>query len=211
MTAAASAPLTEPVTAPTPPAGGKAKGKDNGNGNGLVVPKRRHRFVAGGETQGDALEVAEIEKAPDSPKALSKKERKQLGKLRARKVHRTVRHVDPWSVLKLSLVFYFCLFVIVMVAGTILWNLASAAGTIGSVESFFKEIGVLDTFTFQGGTIFRATFLIGLILVIAGAAFNVLLAVLFNLISDLVGGIRFTVIEEETARPLASELAPPRR
>jgi ABC-type antimicrobial peptide transport system permease subunit len=101
--------------------------------------------------------------------------------------------------------------VIVMVAGTILWNLASAAGTIGSVESFFKEIGVLDTFNFQGGTIFRATFLAGLILVIAGSAFNVLLSVLFNLISDLVGGIRFTVIEEETARPMASELVPPRR
>jgi hypothetical protein len=203
---AASEPLTAPVTAPTPPAGDNG----NGNANGLVVPKRRHRFVPGDDSS-DALELAEIEKAPDSPKPLSKKERKQLGKLRARKVHRTVRHVDPWSVLKLSLVFYTCLFVIVMVAGTILWNLASAAGTIGSVESFFKEIGVLDTFTFQGGTIFRATFLIGLILVIAGAAFNVLLAVLFNLISDLVGGVRFTVIEEETARPLASELVPPRR
>lgn len=199
---AASEPLTAPVTAPAP-------APNSGNGNGVVVPKRRHRFVAG--DTGDVLAVAEIEKAPDTPKPLSKKERKQLGKLRARKVHRTVRHVDPWSVLKLSLVFYFCLFVIVMVAGTILWNLASAAGTIGSVESFFKEIGVLDTFNFQGGTIFRATFLAGLILVIAGSAFNVLLSVLFNLISDLVGGIRFTVIEEETARPMASELVPPRR
>lgn len=200
---AASESLAVPVTAPTlaPP---------SSNGNGLVAPKRRHRF-APGDDNGDALDHADIEKAPDAPRPLSKKERKQLGRLRARKVHRTVRHVDPWSVLKLSLVFYFCLFVIVMVAGTILWNLASAAGTIGSVESFFKEIGVLDTFTFQGGTIFRATFLIGLILVIAGAAFNVLLAVLFNLISDLVGGIRFTVIEEETARPMASELEPPRR
>jgi hypothetical protein len=28
------------------------------------------------------------------------------------------------------------------------------------------------------------------------------MAVLFNLISDLVGGVRITVIEEETARPM---------
>ena len=61
------------------------------------------------------------------------------------------------------------------------------------------------------GTIFRASFLAGLILVIAGSAFNVLLAVLFNLISDLVGGIRFTVIEEENVRPIASEPEPRKR
>ena len=45
--------------------------------------------------------------------------------------------------------------------------------------------------------------LIGLILVIAGTGLNVLLAVLFNLISDLVGGVRITVIEEESARPMS--------
>ena len=32
-------------------------------------------------------------------------------------------------------------------------------------------------------------------LVVAGTVFSVLLALLFNLISDIVGGIRFTVIE----------------
>jgi hypothetical protein len=37
-------------------------------------------------------------------------------------------------------------------------------------------------------------------MVIVASGFTVLMAVLFNLISDLVGGIRFTVIEEETVR-----------
>jgi len=45
-----------------------------------------------------------------------------------------------------------------------------------------------------------------LVLSIAGVAFNVLLCVLFNLISDLTGGVRITVIEEESAR-----FQPPRR
>ena len=147
----------------------------------------------------------------DAPKKLSRRERKKLGRLRARKVRRVVRHVDPWSVLRLSLVFYFCLFVIVMVAGTLLYNLAGAAGTISSIESFIKDIGAFKTFSFKGGTIFRASLLAGLILVIAGSAFNVLLAVLFNLISDLVGGVRITVIEEESARPIATGGDPGRR
>jgi hypothetical protein len=207
------------VTAASQPAVPPSLFDEPGNGNGLVTPTRRHRFVPEEGDTSDALEIAEIatpheapsERLHEAPHELTKKEAKRLGQLRARKVRRTVRHIDPWSVLKLSLLFYFCLFVIVMVAGTILWNLASAAGTIGSVESFFKEIGVLDTFNFQGGTIFRATFLGGLVLVIAGAALNVLMTVLFNLISDLVGGIRVTVLEEDSARPMAAEGEAPRR
>ena len=73
-----------------------------------------------------------------------------LGRLRARKVRRVIRHFDPWSVLKVSLVFYFCLFVVLMVAGVVLWNLAAAAGTISDIESFFKDAGAFQTFSFDG-------------------------------------------------------------
>jgi hypothetical protein len=169
-----------------------------GNGHSAVPAPKRHRFVP----DSDRLDV----RVPhEQPHELTKRERRQLGRLRARKVKRIVRHVDPWSVLKLSLLFYACLFVVFMVAGTLLWNLAGAAGTISSLESFIKDIGAFKTFSFSGGTIFRATFLAGLILVVAGSGLNVLLTVLFNLISDLVGGIRISVIEEETARALSSE------
>jgi hypothetical protein len=139
---------------------------------------------------------------PRGVRPLTRKERKVMGRMRARKVRRVVRHVDPWSVLKLSLIFYFCLFLIVMVAGVILWNIASHAGTIDDVQNLFKDLGLFETFSFEGGKIFRAASLAGGILVITGTGLNVLLSVLFNLISDLVGGIRVTVIEEETARPV---------
>lgn len=166
--------------------------------NNPIVPRRHHRFEP-----ADASAPAAAPATHAAPRRLSKRERRKLGRLRARKVHRVVRHIDPWSVLRLSLLFYFCLFVVVMVAGTLLYNLAGAAGTINSIESFIKDIGAFKTFSFKGGTIFRASLLAGLILVIAGTAFNVLLTVLFNLISDLVGGVRVTMIEEETARPIA--------
>ena len=194
-----------------------------GNGNGLLVPRRRHRFAPGEPagsgpataptTTGTVEAVAPValaadldapaEVVTDRPHKLTRKEARQLKRLRARKVRRIVRHVDPWSVLRLSLLFYACLFVVLMVAGTILWNVAGAAGTIADLEGFVKDIGAFKTFSFDGPTIFRASLLSGFILVIAGSLFNVLLSVLFNLISDLVGGIRFTVIEEETARPIA--------
>ena len=37
---------------------------------------------------------------------------------------------------------------------------------------------------------------------IAGTFTTTVLAVLFNLISDLVGGVRFTVVEEQVLRPV---------
>lgn len=189
-----------------------------GNGNGRFVG-RRGRFIStdADPAVADAPEGAAVpdgmvapgdaeQRGADRPKKLTRRERKKIGRLRARKVGRVVRHVDPWSVLKVSLIFYFCLFIVLMVAGVVLWNLAAAAGTISDIEGFFKSAGAFETFSFDGFVIFRATFLIGLILVVAGTGINVLLAVLFNLVSDLVGGVRFTVIEEETARPVVAEV-----
>ncbi len=195
VTAATSPPVGDPVIDPST--------------NGFGAPTARRRFSGRTATQ-TATETAPVavdgveSRGADAPRKLTRKERRDLGRLRARKVHRVVRHFDPWSVLKVSLVFYFCFFVVLMVAGVVLWNLAAAAGTISDIEGFFKDAGAFQTFSFDGYVIFRATFLIGLILVIAATALTVLLAVLFNLISDLVGGVRITVIEEESARPLSA-------
>ena len=131
-------------------------------------------------------------------------DRNQGERLEARKVHRLVRHVEPWSVLKISLIFYFCIWVIMLVAAVILWRVASSSGIIDNVESFIEEIFALEqgSFQFEAGQMFRAYAVGGLVMVVAATGFTVLLAVLFNLISDLTGGVRVSVIEEETARPV---------
>ena len=74
-----------------------------------------------------------------------------------------------------------------------------------SLEGTVRESFAFKTFHFHGGKILEASVLITLIGALALAALNVLLTVLFNLISDLVGGVRISVIEEETARPLPAE------
>jgi hypothetical protein len=122
------------------------------------------------------------------------------GRLRARKVQRIVRRVDPWSVLKLSLIFYFCVWVMVIVAAVLLWGVAVGSGTVGSLESFVAEFLAFEEFRFNGDQLFQVFALGGLIGVFVATAVTAILAVLFNLIADLTGGIRFTVIEEESAR-----------
>ncbi|NCG37610.1 MAG: hypothetical protein GWP48_08835 [Actinobacteria bacterium] len=137
-------------------------------------------------------------------------DKRTAGRLRARKVRRLVRHVEPWSVLKISLIFYFCLWVILLIAGVMLWNLAVSSGTVDNIETFVTELFALESFTFNADQIFRASSIGGLVLVVAGAGFTVLMAVLFNLISDVTGGMRFTVVEEETARPRPKRIRPRR-
>jgi hypothetical protein len=114
-----------------------------------------------------------------------------------RKVTRIVRRVDAWGVFKISVIFYVILYVILLVAGVLLWNLANTTGTVANVEGFIRDLFGLKTFEFDGEKLFRASWVLGAILVVAGTGFNVTMAILFNLISDLVGGVRVTVLEEE--------------
>ena len=130
---------------------------------------------------------------------------------RVRKVTRIVRRVDAWGVFKISLIFYVILYIILLVAGILLWNLANTTGTVANVEGFVRDLFGLKTFEFDGEKLFRASWVLGAILVVAGTGLNVTLAVLFNLISDLVGGVRVTVLEEEVIlreRPVIAA-APP--
>ncbi len=109
--------------------------------------------------------------------------------------HVVLRRVEPWSVFKLSLVFYLCVCAVLLVAAVMLWLGASVTGVVGNVESFFQDAG-FDGFKFSAATMLRGFTLGGLILVVAGTIANLLLAMLFNLMSEVVGGVRVTLGED---------------
>jgi hypothetical protein len=140
--------------------------------------------------------VVETAHEPVRP-APSAWQRWRMRRPRVRKVSRVVRRVDAWSVFKVALVFWAVAYAVVLVASVLLWNLAETTGTIANVEGFVKELFALDTFELQGDVIFRAALWLGAVLALAGTAASVVAAILFNLITDLVGGIRVTVLEEE--------------
>ncbi|MDH3303274.1 MAG: DUF3566 domain-containing protein [Acidimicrobiia bacterium] len=121
-------------------------------------------------------------------------------RLQARKVRRVIRHIDPWSVLTFSVMFHLCLFAALLLASALVFNVAEEAGTIENLESFIRELGDYETFEIDGQAIFKAAVAIAGILTLAASVLVVLLTVMFNLLSDLLGGVRITVIEEETVR-----------
>jgi hypothetical protein len=122
---------------------------------------------------------------------------------RVRKVTRVVRHVDPWSTFKLALVFSMVGYLVVLTSGVLLWQVADSTGTLDNVERWFTQFG-WETFEFDGGEIFHNAWIIGLFAAVGLTGAAVLMATLFNLVSDIVGGIRVTVLEEEVVERTAS-------
>jgi hypothetical protein len=122
---------------------------------------------------------------------------------RVRKVTRVVRHVDPWSAFKVGLVFSAVLYVVLLTSGVLLWNVAANTGTLANVERWFTQFG-WETFELNGAEVFRDAWVGGLFAAVGLTGFIVLLATLFNLVSDMVGGVRVTVLEEEVVERSAN-------
>jgi hypothetical protein len=116
-----------------------------------------------------------------------------------RRARRVIRKVDTWTVLRFSVLFYASLLLVVLVAGILLWIAASSVGVVDNFEDFVKELFALESFRISGFRLFSASLVGGLMLVVLGTGVNVLLAVLYNLTSDIVGGVEITVLEEDTA------------
>lgn len=148
------------------------------------------------QTQRPIVGVSPAPSNDSSPLAWWRRRR-----MRVRRVRRTIRHIDPWSVFKVSLILFACIYVAAMAAGVLLWNAAVDSGIIERFQSFVEDVGVFETFVIEGDTLFRAASIIGVVMVAAGAALSVVLAILFNLISDLTGGVRVTILEEDLGRP----------
>lgn len=120
----------------------------------------------------------------------------KVGRRQGRRVRRIVRRIDLWSVLKLAVVLYTCLYAAVMATLALLWAVAYSSGQIEKVQSFMSDVG-LDNYRFYGDQMWRACAMIGAIGVLAATVITVLTAALVNVISETTGGIRFVVIEED--------------
>jgi hypothetical protein len=120
----------------------------------------------------------------------------KAGRPRVRRVTRVVRTIDTWSVFKVALCFSLFFYAVCLTAGVLLWQVAQNTGTVDNVERFFESFG-WQTFQLKGGTIYHNAWVGGLFLVVGLTGLCVLGATMFNLIADLVGGVRVTVLEEE--------------
>jgi hypothetical protein len=131
-----------------------------------------------------------------SPPAPATGDRVEAGSpSQVRRVRRILRRIDPLSVLKLSFIFFVCMYGVIVVSSLLVWRVAVTSGVIDDLEEFIVDLGFKD-FDFAPDQMFQALMFGGAGMIIVATFLAVLGAVLFNLISDLVGGIKISMIEE---------------
>ncbi|MEZ0053713.1 hypothetical protein ABIA30_004746 [Mycobacterium sp. MAA66] len=123
---------------------------------------------------------------------------RQQGPLRA---SMQVRRFDPWSVLKVSLVLSVAMFFVWMIAVAFLYLVLGGMGVWSKLNS---NVGDLLTNGGGGGgelvssgTIFGGAALIGLVNIVLMTAMATAAAFIYNLTTDLVGGIEVTLADRD--------------
>ena len=118
-----------------------------------------------------------------------------------------IRHVGPLSVLRFSLLFYFCAMLIGFIALFLIFQVLEASGTISTLETeilgcLFRDAGVEQStrgqcapYEINGSVVFTWLFLLGVAGTVVVSLLNMFIAVVYNLISDIVGGVEVTLAE----------------
>jgi hypothetical protein len=133
--------------------------------------------------------------APAEAPARAVRGRAKPYRARSRQARVVLRKVDPWSVLKISFVFYLCMMVVILGALMILYGILGAMGVLDTATEFLVDLGFGDDFEIHGNWLFSRGLGIGLALVVLWTLINVFIVFLYNLLSDVVGGIEVTLSE----------------
>ena len=116
----------------------------------------------------------------------------------SRRAEVVLRRVNAWSVLRVSLLFYFCVMVILVFALSIVYWVLGIMGVLNSVSDLLTNIlgeSGSSNYIINGQWLFFRALVIGAAWVVIWSLVNMLLALLYNLIADVVGGIRITLAE----------------
>jgi hypothetical protein len=132
-----------------------------------------------------------------------------------RRVRRIIRKFDPWTVLKVSFVLYLVSALAILLGLVIFWTLVRTAGIPQMIETTISSIGLFSDVNIipPEEQLFRAAVFLGIAWAVVMTGMTTLGAVLYNLISDVVGGIEVVVLEEAVgpaviAQPMPMPMVP---
>jgi hypothetical protein len=114
-----------------------------------------------------------------------------------------LKRVDPWSVMKFSFAVSFVLLIVGVVATAVLYMALDQMGVVGSVNKALSEMvgatggNAKNTFKITAKGVIVGSALLGLVNVVLFTALATLSAFIYNVCSDLVGGIELTLAEKE--------------
>ena len=112
-----------------------------------------------------------------------------------------LKRIDPWSVMKFSFAVSLVLFIVLIVATTVLYIALDSMGVFTSLNDL---VGSLvggdkggDGFKFTARGVIGVSALLGVVNMVLFTAMATLGAFIYNVCADLVGGIELTLSEKE--------------
>lgn len=113
-----------------------------------------------------------------------------------------IRRVDPWTVLKVALVLSSALFFVWMIAVAFLYLVLGGMGVWSKLNSNVGDLltssgGNAGGELVSSGTIFGGAALIGLVNIVVLTAMATIGAFIYNLTTDLVGGVEVTLADRD--------------
>ncbi|WP_263554223.1 DUF3566 domain-containing protein [Geodermatophilus sp. YIM 151500] len=119
-----------------------------------------------------------------------------------RRARLQLRHIDTWSAFKISLVLSIALFFIWMVAVGVLYGVLSGLGVFDTLNDLFGQLGTASGSDVGGsvitpGIVFGGAAVIGAINIVLLTSLGTVGTFIYNLCSDLVGGLEVTLSERD--------------
>jgi hypothetical protein len=121
-----------------------------------------------------------------------------------RRVRRIIRKVDSWTVFKVSAIFWLVAGLALILGFVMFWSVVDASGIPDRLVETLTSIGLFEQGTdpFADSERFLRIAVFGSItLSVVATGLTTLAAVMYNLISDIVGGVEFVVLEEVLVAP----------
>ncbi|MFQ1004180.1 DUF3566 domain-containing protein [Modestobacter sp. SSW1-42] len=144
------------------------------------------------------------QRAPSAPRPTADAPRPAArGRRGPRRARLQLRHIDTWSALKISLVVSIALFFVWMVAVGVLYGVLSGLGVFDSVNDLIGQVSTstggeaVESFTITAGLVFTGAAVIGAVNILLLTALCTVGTFVYNLCSDLVGGLELTLAERE--------------
>jgi Transmembrane domain of unknown function (DUF3566) len=197
-----------PVNAPAPPVPA-ATGRPAGSGlpTGTQLPIDATQAVTlppAGARPIDPASRPAASRPTERPADAAKEKTGKRGVGRGpRRARLQLRHVDTWSALKISLVLSIALFCVWMIAVGILYGVLGGLGVFDTLNDLIGQLSSssgdeqASSDVISAGVVFGGAAVIGAVNIVLLTALCTVTAFIYNLCSDLVGGLEVTLAERD--------------
>jgi hypothetical protein len=175
-------------------AGGKAGSA--GTRTGTVTPPPSSAAASGSAAVGAARVTEAVRAARTAATSAAGR-----GPRRARL---NLKRIDPWSVMKFAFAVSVVLFIVVVVATSVLYLSLDAMGVWAKVNATLADLltagggqGANEPFHITARGVIGTSMLIGAVNVVLFTALATLTAFIYNVCADLVGGVELTLAERD--------------